>query len=112
MNRIDDLRDHRAKTIAHWANWKYPRAELDVLRVQRFQLLDPETATNAQVSEAYGGHGWATIESCAECSGEPEERVVLAGVTLCLACLERAVALYKPASNGRGNGLFTRIFGG
>jgi hypothetical protein len=95
MQLCDDLTEQRAKTIAFWSTYSYAGTEADISRVYAFRELDPATATNEDVTRAYGGPGWAHVEPCAECGSEAR-RVRIGGVVLCESCIAHADALLTP----------------
>lgn len=110
MRLLSDLSDLRRKTIAFWATFTHPGSERDIARVYAFRELDPATATDADVSRAYGGGGWAPHAPCAEC-GAPA--VIEVGKSaLCGACLQAAAAavLPPPTSTDPKPGVFSRLF--
>ncbi len=64
-------------------------------------MLDPETATAADVAAIIGSDAWSRPEKCHEC-GLPANILILVGeeldyesstARLCLPCLEKALAL-------------------
>jgi hypothetical protein len=105
--------DLRLQTINYWATFTHARNEVDVARVHAFQALvreneDLSILTDKEVSEAYGGRGWAPIPVCIEC-GAREDTNVLFGekeVPVCLECLTKAVSFDKPKKN-----FLTRLLG-
>lgn len=115
MQKCDDNAELRAKTIAHWAGFRYPNNELDIARVYAFRELDPATATNDDVTRAYGGDGWATSAACQECGSHTNPRVQIAGSVVCTECMAKAIALHAPATNPEPEakpGFLARILGG
>ena len=112
MRLLSDLTDLRRKTIAFWVGFTHPGSERDIARVYAFRDLDPATATDADVSKAYGGDGWAPHAPCAEC-GAPA--VIEVGKSaLCGACLRAAAAAVlppaPPTSTDPKPGVFSRLF--
>lgn len=117
MKICDDLTEQRSKTISFWSGFSYPNTEQDIARVYAFRELDPETATNEDVTKAYGGPGWAHIEPCAECGSE-SQRVEIGCVVLCVNCINQAAAMFitnqqeppAPAAQPKKS-LFSRLTG-
>ena len=109
MQKIHDDAELRAQTIAHWAGFKYPGNPTDIARVYAFRELDPETATNDDVTRAYGGDGWAKSAACKECGSHTNPRVEIASVVICVECMADAIELHKPEAKP---GFFSRLFGG
>lgn len=106
MRLLTDLTDLRKKTIAFWSTYSYPGNPLDISRVYAFRELDLETATNEQVSAAYGGDGWAPQTPCAECG--MEAGVELGGICFCSSCLQTANALLNVTPTNVS--IFSRLF--
>ena len=105
----------RETTVRHWASFYHARHEVDVQRVHAFQALTRENAdlslvTDDQVTEAYGGRGWAPTPTCYECGARSDANVLFGGghdISLCQACIDRAKALtVEPPTPG----FFTRLF--
>lgn len=96
--------DLREKTVLYWANFVHARGDIDVARVHAFQTMvrerDLTTLTDDEVTEAYGGRGWAPAPSCWEC-GVREDTNVTFGVSasngemfsLCVKCIDAAKAM-------------------
>lgn len=106
MRLLSDLTDLRKRTISFWSTFSYPGNEVDIARVYAFRALDPETATNDEVSAAYGSDGWAPQTPCAECG--KEAGVELGGICFCPSCLQTASALLNVTP---GNvSIFSRLF--
>ena len=104
----------RDATINYWANFVHARAEQDVARVHAFQaLLRAAEAgadiTDDQITEAYGGRGWAPTPVCYECGARSDSNVLFGpehDISLCPACIDKAAAFRAlPKTN-----LFTRLF--
>jgi hypothetical protein len=108
----------RAATVRYWAGFAHARAAQDVLRVHAFQALqrdneDLSQVTDDQITEAYGGRGWAPAPSCYECGARSDANVLLgseADISLCPACIDKAKAL--TAAPAQKTNLFTRLFRG
>lgn len=111
MQLCDDLTEQRAKTIAFWSGYSYPGNPIDIARVEAFRELDLATATNEDVTRAYGGPGWAHVEPCAECGAEGQ-RIKIGGVVICEGCISQAASLFLPGEPAPKKGFFTRILGG
>ena len=116
----------RVATINYWANFGHASHEVDVTRVHAFQALvrnteNQDTITDDQVTEAYGGRGWAPAPVCYEC-GARDDRNVLMGpaldISMCGPCLSKACALsfglpQAPAAPEPAKpGFLTRLFKG
>lgn len=111
MQKCDDNAELRAKTIAHWAGFSYPGNERDIARVYAFRELDPATATNDDVTRAYGGDGWATSAACQECGSHTNPRVEIGGAVICTSCMAKAIALHQPTEPEAKPGIIARLFG-
>jgi len=104
----------RQATIRYWSTFYHARHAVDVQRVHAFQALvrdneDISVVTDDQVTEAYGGRGWAPAPACYECGARSDANVVFGGagdISLCAACIAQASALTAPAKTG----IFTRLF--
>lgn len=107
MRKLSDLTELRHKTIAFWANFTHPGNELDIARVYAFRALDSAVATDADVSKAYGGDGWAPQSPCAEC-GAPAT-IELGRTFLCTHCVQAASAVLSPPQDVKP-GVFSRLF--
>lgn len=103
-----DTTELRLKTIAFWAGFRHPSNERDIARVYAFRELDPQTATDADVTAAYGDAGWAPVPVCVEC-GLRDDKTVTFGlentVALCPSCIADAAKLAPKKS------LFSRLIG-
>lgn len=108
----------RQATIHYWSTFYHARHAMDVQRVHAFQTLardneDLSQVTDDQITEAYGGRGWAPAPSCYECGARSDANVLLgseADISLCPACIDKAKALtIAPAKK---TNLFTRLFRG
>lgn len=110
MKLLKDLTELRKKTIYFWANYTHPGTEVDIQRVYAFRELNPETATNADVSKAYGGDGWAPQTPCTECGADA---VMEVGKTcLCSNCLTTAYNQINKSTPISKTGFFTNLFKG
>lgn len=96
--------DLREQTARYWAGFVHARSEIDIARVHAFQALlrdaDPSTLTDDQVTEAYGGRGWAPAPACWECGGRDDRNVTFGEpasggelFALCVACVDAAKAM-------------------
>lgn len=111
----------RAATITYWANFGHARHEVDVARVHAFQALvrnteNQDTITDDQVTEAYGGRGWAPVPPCYECGARDDSNVLFGpshDVSLCATCIALAGGLnvYEPPTKPKTS-IFTRLFKG
>lgn len=109
MRLLSDLTELRKQTIAFWSTFSYPGNEVDIARVYAFRELDPATATDADVSRAYGGDGWAPQTPCTEC-GAPAA-VEVGRACLCASCLTTASQLLAPTTSAPAPaGMFSRLF--
>lgn len=107
----------RQATIHYWSTFYHARHAVDVQRVHAFQALardneDLSVVTDDQVTEAYGGRGWAPAPSCYECGARSDNNVLFGrehDISLCAPCIAEATTLVyvKPKPN-----LFTRLFKG
>lgn len=102
--------DLREQTARYWAGFVHARGDVDVARVHAFQALvrdradDLSDLTDDEVSDAYGGRGWAPAPACWECSGRDDSNVTFGQPTgggdlfaLCAGCVDAAKALTTPA---------------
>ena len=107
----------RQQTITYWASFSHARAQVDVARVHAFQTMlrenpDTSTVTDAQVTEAYGGRGWAPVPVCIECGAREDSNVLFGpdpGVPVCRACISAASALN--AAPAPKKSFFSRLIG-
>jgi hypothetical protein len=101
--------DLREQTVRYWAGFAHARGHVDVARVHAFQALardrDLTTLTDDEVTEAYGGRGWAPAPACWECGGRDDANVTFgtpAGggelFALCAGCVDAAKAMTTPAA--------------
>lgn len=113
----------RAATIRYWAGYVHARAAQDVQRVHAFQTLqrdneDLAQVTDDQITEAYGGRGWAPVPACYECGARSDANVMFGqehDISLCLACVTAAAAAavaYNTVEPRPRPGFFTRLFKG
>lgn len=100
----------RLATIDYWAAFTHPSNQRDIDRVYAFRDLDRNTATDAQVTQAYGGPGWVPVPMCAECGGRDDGVIVFGAnvAALCPTCVSAAAELIAPAKKP---GLFSRFRG-
>lgn len=93
-----DTSEVKRKTIDFWANYKYPGNERDIARVYAFRELNPDTATDDQVTEAYGHSGWSPTPVCSECGRRSADTVILGddAAAICGPCVDKAHALIHP----------------
>ena len=105
----------RAATIRYWVGFAHARAAQDVQRVHAFQTLqrdneDLAQVTDDQITEAYGGRGWAPTPVCHECGARSDSNVLFGAehdLSLCQTCIDKAKALIDaPVASG----FFTRLF--
>jgi hypothetical protein len=100
----------REQTARYWAGFSHARGEVDVARVHAFQDLLRKRAgnlsglTDDEVSDAYGGRGWAPSPACWECGGRDDSNVTFGHpasggelFALCAGCVDAAKALTVPA---------------
>ena len=107
----------RAATVHYWANFVHARVAQDVQRVHAFQTLrrdneDLSQVTDDQITEAYGGRGWAPTPTCYECGARSDSNVLFGpehDISLCAKCISLADAhdTYEPPAKPN---LFTRLF--
>ena len=106
QNPTSELREATAR---YWAGFAHARGEVDVARVHAFQALardrDLATLTDDEVSQAYGGRGWAPAPACWECGGRDDANVTFGQPTaggdlfaLCALCVDAAKAMATPAA--------------
>lgn len=107
MRKLSDLTELRRKTIAFWANFTHPGNEVDIARVYAFRALDPAIATDADVSKAYGGEGWAPQSPCAECSAPAT--IELGKSCFCTYCIQAAFVALAPPQDVKP-GVLSRLF--
>jgi hypothetical protein len=113
----------REATIRYWANFVHARAAQDVQRVHAFQTLardneDLAAVTDDQITEAYGGRGWAPAPACYECGARSDANVAFGAqhdISLCPVCISMADAYdaYTPPETTAAPptpGFFTRLF--
>lgn len=106
----------RQATIRYWSTFYHARHAVDVQRVHAFQALvrdneDISVVTDDQVTEAYGGPGWAPAPVCYECGARSDANVLFGeahDISLCSACIDKARALNTVAPAAAN--LFTRLF--
>lgn len=110
----------RVQTIKHWAAFVHARGDTDVARVHAFQAILREHAdltevTDDQITEAYGGRGWAPVPACYECGARDDTNVLFGAksdVSLCAACVSAAHALNTPpAAAPVRKSFFSRLTG-
>jgi hypothetical protein len=106
QNPTSELRE---QTALYWAGFAHARGDVDVARVHAFQDLardrDLKTLTDDEVSQAYGGRGWAPSPACWECGGRDDANVTFGQPTaggdlfaLCGGCVDAAKAMTTPAA--------------
>lgn len=109
----------RLQTIRYWAGFVHARTAADVARVHAFQALvreheDLSAVTDDQVTEAYGGRGWAPTPVCIECGARDDSNVLFGpdDVSLCKQCIAAAAALVSPpVEPAPAKSFFSRLLG-
>ena len=110
----NDNSELRKSTVRYWAAFTHPGTELDIARVYAFRELDPETATDDEVSAAYGGRGWAPTPVCIECGARDDGNVLLGPkheISLCVLCITRADSMSPAPEPAPKKSFFSRLIG-
>ncbi len=96
MHLVEVDKEFIKKTVEWWQGNVYA-THGDILRVEAFRKLDPNTATHEEVSLAYGGNGWANLNPCVECGDVEHPHVAFNKVEVCAPCVQKAASLVAPA---------------